>query len=88
MLSRWMPTCLDITELASDYLDGNLSALQRFWFKVHLWRCEACAEFVRQIQLVRDGLPNLGADAEQLPPEVRNSLLDEFRRTHGGEPPR
>lgn len=85
LAARWMPSCRDITELASDYLEGQLGWIARLMFRIHLLRCEACAEFVRQIDLVRKGLGLLPDDPMELDPQVKQSLLDEFRRTHDGE---
>ena len=80
-----MPSCRDITELASQYLEGELGWLQRLMFRLHLLRCEACAEFVRQIDLVRKGMGLLPDEPAELTPEVKAALLDDFRRAHDGE---
>ena len=85
LVARWLPSCRDITEMASDYLEGELGRFARLMFRLHLLRCEACAEFVRQVDLVRRGLGLLPDDPADLAPEVRQSLLDDFRRAHDGE---
>ncbi len=80
-----MLSCRDITEMASDYLEGDLGLLERLLFRIHLLHCRACAEFVRQIDLVREGMGLMPGDELELAPEVKESLLEDFRRAHEGE---
>ncbi|NOQ37196.1 MAG: hypothetical protein GQ569_15105 [Methylococcaceae bacterium] len=37
-----MLKCKQITELASQQLDGELSSWQRAEMKLHLWMCKTC----------------------------------------------
>lgn len=46
-----MPNCRDITNQASDYLDGHLTLRQRLAFAWHLLLCGQCREFLRQLRL-------------------------------------
>lgn len=71
--------------MASDYLEGELGWWDRLMFRLHLLHCKACAEFVRQIDLVRKGLGLMPGESLELTDEVKESLLEDFRRAHDGE---
>lgn len=45
-----MLKCRDIEQLASDYLDKDLSFRQRMAFKMHLFVCHNCRNYVRQLK--------------------------------------
>lgn len=46
-----MPSCKDITEHSSDYLDRNLSFKERLGFRVHLFLCVSCRRYLSQLKL-------------------------------------
>lgn len=46
-----MPSCKDITEHSSDYLDRNMSLMQRMAFRAHLFMCVNCQRYVSQLKL-------------------------------------
>lgn len=46
-----MLTCRELTEQASDYLDGSAPFWGRTMFRIHLGMCRHCKEFVRQLEL-------------------------------------
>lgn len=52
-----MLTCREVTERASEYLDGNLSLGRRLTFRFHLMMCRHCRRYVdllaQTIALVR-----------------------------------
>lgn len=75
-------TCRDVSERASDYLDGEMPAGQRALFRLHLALCSACATFVKQIELVRAALP-LTRQHIELSDSTRAALLDAFEQEHG-----
>lgn len=74
-------TCRDVTEQASDYLEGDLPWGRRMVFRFHLAMCGACRTFVQQIDLVRRALP-LTRDDVALSEGVRSSILDAFDHHH------
>lgn len=45
-----MLKCREIEQLASDYLDKDLSLRQRMAFKMHLFMCHNCRNYVRQLK--------------------------------------
>lgn len=84
-LERLMPSCRDVYVEASQFLDGEMGWWRRLMFRLHLRMCSACAEVVRQFELVRGAAP-LAVDGsnDDLRDDVRNALLDEFGSTPTG----
>lgn len=62
-----MPTCRDMSELVTDYLERAVSIRKRLDMRWHLFRCEACRRYYdqmrRTIALLRRMAPN--------PPDAR-----------------
>jgi len=48
--STTIPTCRDMSEIASDYLDGSLPWRKRLAAWYHLYLCEACRNYFDQFQ--------------------------------------
>lgn len=75
-------TCREVSELASDCLDGELPPGRRALLRLHLAVCSACAAFVQQIRLVKEALPMTRHHLE-LSESTRAALLDAFEQQHG-----
>jgi anti-sigma factor ChrR (cupin superfamily) len=45
-----MLTCKEITELVTDYAEGNLSFMDRLRFRMHIGMCRNCRRYVRQVK--------------------------------------
>jgi anti-sigma factor ChrR (cupin superfamily) len=45
-----MLTCREISELATDYMEGELSLVRRLSFSFHLFMCHVCREYVDQLK--------------------------------------
>jgi anti-sigma factor RsiW len=76
--------CQQAVELVTDYLEGRLSRKQRRRFESHLRACPNCREYLEQM---RRTIAALGAvEPETLAPEVRDDLVELFRR-YRSEPP-
>jgi len=77
-----MPTCRDITEVASDYLEGRVSWADWAMLRLHFALCPPCREYVEQLGLTVEALRSL----DEPPPElVHGELLSIYRawRTEG-----
>lgn len=75
-------TCQDFVELITDYLEGELSFLQRLRFHLHLGLCFGCRVYLRQMQQAVRTLGRLPEEAP--PPEIREQLLRRFRSWKSG----
>jgi predicted anti-sigma-YlaC factor YlaD len=74
-------TCKELTELITDYLEGQLSFLEGVRFQMHLGTCLGCRRYLRQMRLT---IRTLGAiPAEPIPPAVREELIRRFRTWKG-----
>ncbi len=47
-----MITCKDVSDLASDYLEGSTTFVQRFRFRLHLSMCNHCRRYLTQLKLI------------------------------------
>jgi glutaredoxin 3 len=51
-----MLSCKELSEKASDYLDGELSPWGRMQIRLHMFLCEHCRRYLRQMRLAVDAL--------------------------------
>ena len=49
-----MLSCKDVTERASDLIDGNLSTWDALQMRLHLAMCKGCDAFTNQLRMTRD----------------------------------
>jgi glutaredoxin 3 len=49
-----MLSCKELSERASDYLDGELSPWTRMEIRLHIFLCEHCRRYLRQLRLAVD----------------------------------
>jgi len=70
-------TCREVTELATDYVEGGTLFGQRVSVWMHLSMCKHCRGYLRQY---RDTIATLGRlPDEPAPPECRDELMRRFR---------
>ena len=55
--------CADLVEVVTDYLEGDLGAVDRERFDAHLLECPDCFEYVGQIRLTVQALRELPVEA-------------------------
>ncbi len=79
-----MLTCKELTELATDYLEGRLPFLQRVKFLLHLAMCDRCRAYLRQMEMTITALGKL--PDESVPAGVREELLACFRDMRPASP--
>ncbi len=73
-----MMTCQQVTELVTNYLERRLPLRDRVRFQMHIGMCRHCRRYLRQMRLTIRTLGSL--PPEPIPVEVRDELLDRFRR--------
>ncbi len=71
-----MLTCKEITELATDYAEGNLSFMDRVRFQMHIGMCRNCRRYVRQVKATAGALGLL--TPPDMPPGLEEELLRRF----------
>jgi len=70
-------TCAQVVELVTAYLERALPATDMERFEEHLVFCDGCATYLEQMRATISAAGQL--HAEDLPPELRERLLDAFR---------
>ncbi len=72
-----MLTCRELTDLVTDYLEGELSLLLRMRFQMHLGMCRHCRAYLQQMKATIKILSAFPFEPPPLP--VREALLQRFR---------
>jgi predicted anti-sigma-YlaC factor YlaD len=72
-----MLSCKELTEIATDYLEEELSRGERLRVQVHLWMCRYCRSYLDQMRKVVALLRRL--PKEPVPPNLLEKLLPQFR---------
>jgi anti-sigma factor RsiW len=75
------PTCREIVELVTDYLEGRLPIPERTAFEQHLVYCDWCRVYLEQMRQTIHLAG--GAGEESLSPETREELVRLFRDWKG-----
>jgi len=71
------PTCRDIVEIVTDYIEGRLQLRERTRFEQHLVICGGCRTYLEQM---RQTIRAAGAVREEsLAPRQRDELVRLFR---------
>jgi predicted anti-sigma-YlaC factor YlaD len=80
-----MFSCKDVTERASDELDGRLTARERIGLQAHLAICVHCRRYLRQFARTVGLLRALPAEAPAEPsPVLLKAFRDAAARKDGG----
>jgi predicted anti-sigma-YlaC factor YlaD len=76
-----MLTCKEITELVTDYAEGDLSFLDRVRFVMHIGMCRNCRRYVRQMKATTRALGLV--PPPEIPPELEEELMRRFEGWKG-----
>lgn len=71
------PTCREVTEAVTDYLEGSMDLFTLVRFQVHLGWCLGCRIYLRQVKQTIRTLGRLLN--EPVPPAIQDELLRRFR---------
>lgn len=71
-----MPSCKEITEVATIFLEGGLGSAAQLGVEEHLATCAGCRTWMRQLEITARAVGAL--PAPQLSDELRARLLDQF----------
>ena len=70
-------SCQEVVELVTEYLEGAMAPEEVARFEHHLGLCDGCVFYVEQIRMTIAAVGHAGAD--DVPPEVRDGLVQAFR---------
>ncbi len=72
-------TCAEMTEMATDHMEGRLPMATNALIQLHLMICEHCATYYKQLEQVRAAAASAAADPR---PENIDALTSRFREWH------
>jgi anti-sigma factor RsiW len=70
-------TCIELVELITDYLEGNLSDGERRRVEAHLGACDGCTSYVEQMRITIQIVGRV--EARDLSEDAKTELLAAFR---------
>lgn len=79
------PTCREIVELVTNYLEGVLTPDERDRFELHLGTCGACVTYHDQMRMTRQTISAL--KSEPIAPATEQNLLAAFQQWKKKEQP-
>lgn len=79
-----MLTCLNITELVTDYLEGRLSFMDRLRFRMHIMMCKECREYLIQMKNIIKAVGKL--PEEPIPEDIHDEMMKRFENWKGVTP--
>jgi predicted anti-sigma-YlaC factor YlaD len=81
-MTERIPTCREVVELVTEYLEGTMPAAERERLELHLTVCNACRIYIEQM---RETIALTGELSEEsLPPQTRDALIDVFKDWNRG----
>jgi anti-sigma factor RsiW len=72
-----LPTCREVVELVTEYLEGQMAPDAQERFEMHLAICEPCVTYLEQIRLTMGATRVL--DEPPMSDPQRDSLIAAFR---------
>lgn len=63
-LARRLPTCKEVTRMASDAMERSMPLRRRIEYKLHLMICSWCMRYVQQLGTMREVAHQHGAKME------------------------
>lgn len=73
-----IPTCRDVVNLITDYLENRMVDADRERFERHIAVCTGCATYLQQMRTVI-GASRARPTEDVIPQAARAQLIDEFR---------
>jgi hypothetical protein len=70
-----MPSCKEITEHSSDYLDRNLPWWKRPGYWLHLMMCVHCRRYLQQLKLT---IGTIAKSPDSIPPNLTDKQVDDI----------
>jgi|SRR5882757_1649210 len=90
-LARRLPDCKTMTPTLGESLDRKLSLNEKIVIKLHLFTCEACERYLKQVTFLREAMHahedrltgESDASSCQLSVEVKNKMKELLRSSAG-----
>lgn len=77
-----MLTCKDASRLVSEGLERPLGLRERWALRLHLWICDNCRRFERQMRLLRQALRHLARrmETQSQSPDLSPAARERIRK--------
>ncbi len=75
-----MISCKKAAELTSLSQDRRLSLIERFELRFHTFRCKLCAQYARQLRVVRGACELIDENAAQSCPQLPDDARERIRQ--------
>lgn len=83
-LAHKLPTCKEVTRMASDVMDRRLPLKQRIQMKLHFMTCSLCLRYFQQLQLMREMAHQQAGQIEEMNssanPSLPSATRERFKR--------
>lgn len=83
-LARRLPTCKEVTRMASDQMERSLPLRRRIEYKLHLMICSLCMRYVQQLQTMHEIAHQHGVkmetDATRPAAQLSNEARERMKR--------
>ena len=85
-----MLKCQDASRLQSQSQDRRLTLREKMGLRLHLWICDSCREFSRQLQLIRGACrriqesEQMDVSTAELSSQAKANILQKLTSKHGG----
>ena len=78
-----MLTCKDASRLISEGQERPLSGRERWSLRLHLWLCDNCRRFDRQLRFLRQAFQSIGkrVETDEQGPQLSPDAKDRIRRS-------
>jgi len=77
---KMMPSCREITEQASDYLDQNLPPWKRAAFRMHLLMCVYCRRHMKHLDLTVATLGKITAEEDAWENDDIQQIVEQIKQ--------
>ena len=74
-----MLTCKDVSDVASDYMEGPTTFVQRLGLRLHLIMCVNCRRYMKQLRLASGVAKKISVPLEPSDEEIE-SLVQKLRQ--------
>lgn len=73
-----MPSCKDIAEHASHYVDRHMPLHKRLGFMLHIFICVDCRRYIQQLKLTIATIATIGKSPEAAVPEINPQQVSDI----------
>jgi anti-sigma factor RsiW len=78
-LARRLPDCKTITPTLGESLDRQLSTREKIEIRLHLFTCEACARYLKQVKFLREAVHLREKKLKEIEPLSSAKLSDDAK---------